>query len=404
MSYNVIADKIEIRSITENNKPRYLVNAIGAIANKKHIYEYIKKPDGTNKTLKSMFTPHCIQSIKDQSKSRRLFIDTQHELVRDASIKAIVKDKLSDDEFKRIGNMLNNKKLPLAKINDIDIEDENLHIYTEFNSAFRDIDDDHKNYFDAVWSSLENKYLNGVSINFGDMTYALDDNGDTVIDDIEVLGFSFLDAPAETANSIYEVAIRSIEEGIHIREGVKMEEEKKQFEAEKAKFEEEKKKLNNEKAELEKTKSEAVKQEELRKQEAEQAKINKDLEDKATQLKKLEEEKTKLQDELTRVKGVAAQTPPPAQSNNMQSTKNEQFYADKLKEISAPHRETMDTYKRGQLPLVDNTMKGFSELVNLQAQAKNYTADLDTESADGIKKSRLLDRTRADIVAPRSKT
>src|SRR3990167_9901420 len=102
MKYTFVTDSIEVRGLKENDKPRYIVNGTAILANKKHIYEWVKNKDGTTKTLKNMFTPHCIQSIKEQAKHKSIFIDIQHELVRNASIKALAKDKgYSEEEMKQ---------------------------------------------------------------------------------------------------------------------------------------------------------------------------------------------------------------------------------------------------------------------------------------------------------------
>src|SRR3990167_1050649 len=260
MKYTFVTDSIEVRGIKENDKPRYIVNGTAIVANKKHPYEWIKNRDGSIKSLKSVFTPHCIQSIKEQAKHRSVFMDVQHELVRNASIRALAKDKFTDEEQKQLDNMLKRKMLPLAKINDIEIEGDKLQIYTELNPMFREVDDDHKNYFDAVWYSLQNKFLNGISVNFGEFKYAYDDKGDMMIDDAEVIGFSYLDSPAGVEHSITEVMIRSLEEGKNNEEGKKMEDEKKQLELEKNKIETEKKNLENERIKYLKEKEELDKE------------------------------------------------------------------------------------------------------------------------------------------------
>ena len=398
MSYNVIIDRIETRNIRENNKPRYVVKGTAMIANKKHIHEYRKQPDGSFRTLKSMFTPNCLESIKKQAKSRKIFIDTQHELVRDASIKSIVKGKLSGDEQKQIDNMLKQKKLPLAKITDLEINDDRLDIETEFNSVFRDVDLDHKNYFDAVWSSLENKFLNGISINFGEFKYDTDEEGDTVIDDAEVLGFSFLDGAAEPDNGIYEVAIRAIEEGINVKEGVEMEEEKKKLEADKVKLEEDKKVFEAEKAATEKAKTdkaEADKKADIEKQATEQKKIEDNLAAKTEEAKKLAEEKEKLEGELNSAKGVVAQIHPSAQGDT--SKFNEEFYKKNLKSITADHDSAIEKIGKGQQPMIDKRMTGFGELINLQAK-NGPTVGLTTRQVEDIEESRLLERGEADLI------
>ena len=401
MNYKVITDRIEVRSLTENNKPRYIVKGTAMISNKKHTYEFTKQPDGSYKTLKEMFTPHCLESIKKQAMSRKIFIDTQHELVRDASIKSLMKGKLNPKEQKQMDNMLKGKRLPLAKITDITINDDRMDIETEFNPMFREVDSDHQKYFDAVWYSLENKYLNGISVNFGNFEVGEDEAGDKVIDDAEVLGFSFLDGAAEPDNNIYEVAIRALEEGIN--EGEKMKEEKEKLEAEKVKLEEEKKKVEEEKVAIEKKKTEdaeAEKKTELEKQEADQKKIQDDLVAKTEEAKKKSEEVTKLQDELNSVKGVVKPQTPPTQPGAGEKNYNEEFYKGNLKDITAKHDATMETISKGKQPLIDETMSGFGPLVFLQSKI-SPTAGMAKKDAEYIQEKRLLDRGGADIIVPK---
>lgn len=397
MNYDFIADRIEVRSLEENNKPRYVVKGTALVANKQHIYEFTKNKDGSYKTLKSLFTPHCIKSIKEQAQHKRLFVDTQHELVRDASIKSIVKGKLTPEEEKRIANMLERRKLPLAKVTDINILDDKLDIETELNPMFREIDDEHQKYFDAVWYSLQNKYLNGISVNFSDAKVIEEENGDTKIDDINILGFSYLDAPADSVNSIYEVAIRAIEDRTGER---KMEDEKVRLEQEKSRLEEERKQVEKEKADIQKQKDD-LKKAELDKQAADQKRIQDELFEKTEALKRAEEEKNKLRDELT-AKGTAKQIQPPYQPSGGK-VYNDGFYKENLKNITSEHDQTMEVIKRGQMPMIDNSMKGFSELINLQAKAGDYTADLDKDNADYVRQNRLLDRAGSDVVLDRTK-
>lgn len=412
MIFNVITDKIEVRSIKDGDKPRYIVKGIGLVANQKDIYEYTKNADGTYKTLKSMFTPNCIKSIKKQSKYKKLFIDSQHELASNANIKSMLKDKLTPDEKKQLDIMLKTKMLPFAKLNDIEIEENAIKLDTELNPAFRDVDEVHKNYFDAIWYSLEHKFLNGISINFGEFKYTTDENGDTVIDDVDVLGFSYVDGAAHHDNSIYEVAIRAIKEGINIREGSTMTEESDKLETEKKQFEEEKKQFETEKAEVAKQKEEADKKADIEKQAAEQKQLEDNLAKTNDNLKKVQEDKEKLQAELTSVKGTVAQTTPPSASGNpnpnQAQSEDPKFYQDQLKEISAAHDKTMEIISKGQKPLVDESLSGFGKLINLQAQSRNYaakahnyTADMDPSSVANIEELRLLDKSDGDIVAVR---
>ena len=406
MKYSFVTDKIEVRGLKENDKPRYIVNGTAILANKPHIYEYIKNKDGTTKTLKNIFTPNCIRSIKEQAKHKSLFIDIQHELVRNASIKALAKDKLNTEEQKQLDNMLKRKMLPLAKLSDIEVDENELKIYTELNPMFREVDEDHKNYFDAVWYSLENKYLNGISPNFGNFKYAFDEQNNMVIDDVEVLGFSYVDAAAGHEHSITEVAIRALEEG-QTKEGErKIEEEKKALELEKKNFENERIKYLKEKEDLEKDKlrlqtmsEEAEKKAQLEKQAKEQENIQKELQEKTEAIKKLQEENSKFQEELNRAKGVVKDKSNPNMPAGF-NPNDPKFYAEKLKEITAKHDATVQIIKSGKIPMQDERFSGFSEMANLSARAGNLTADLSEKDAEYVREHRLLDRSGWDLITP----
>lgn len=395
MSYNFIADRIEVRASKKGESPRYIVKATALVPNKKDIYEYQKRKDGSIKSFKSMFTDNCIKSIKEQSKHKHLFVDSQHELALNTNIKSLLKGKLSDEELKRIDIMLKTKQMPLAKLNEIEVTEDGLQIETELNPMFREFDIDHQKYFDAVWYNLENKYLNGVSINFvpTDITYDVD--GDQVINDVDIFGFSYVDNPALADNGIYEVAIRSMQEGINVRSGVNMEDEKVKLDAEKAKLVEERAKIEAEKSAIEKQK-EDMKQAEIARQAAEHKRTQDELAAKAEALKQAEADKVKLQEELNRAKGIIGQQTPPSQRQGEQKY-DEKFYEENIKKITAKHDATMEVIRKGQQPLVDNRMSGFGELINLQAKI-SPVAGLRKEDADYIQEHRLLERGNADIV------
>ena len=213
MNYTFTTDQIEVRSLKEGRIPKYVVRGRGMVSGIKDTYQFSKNPDGTYKTFHSMFTENCLNSIKSQASHKRLFVDAQHDLALNINIRSMLKDKLKEDELKKVDQMLKMKELPLAKINDIEIKDNSLIVDTELNPAFRSLDREHEAYFDSVWYSLQNKFLNGISVNFANPKIIQDDGGDQVIDDVEVLGFSYVDAPASHENSIMEVAIRAMQEG-----------------------------------------------------------------------------------------------------------------------------------------------------------------------------------------------
>ena len=394
----IITDRIEIRSIVDtSNKKRYVVKGTALMSNKQDIYEYNKNKDGSYKVLKSIFTPNCLQSIKKQAEHKKLFVDVQHELACNSIIRSKIKGKLSKEDIAEIEVMLKIKKVPIAKITDIDLLEDRLDITTELNPMFREIDDEHKNYFDAVWYSLENKFLNGISVNLGQYKYAYDEDENKVIDDIDILGFSYVDSPANIDNSIYEVAMRVLKEtgGKNKMENDKTDEERIILEQEKQKYLKDKEEVAKLRGEIEEEKRKL----EIEKQKNEQKNIERELLEKTEELKRISEEKETLKKELTSAKGLIK----PGFDKYSESGKkvyDEKFFTEKLNEITAEHRKTMEAFNSGKRPLQNNIFKGFGELVQLQAQIGDVTIALDEKDAQYIKEKRLLDIQPTDIITP----
>ncbi len=403
MSYKFITDSIEVRGLKEGRVPRYIVNGKGLVAGIKDTYDYFKRPDGTYRTFHSMFTSNCLDSIKKQAVHKRLFIDAQHETALNINIRSMLKDKLSKDEISKIDKMLKIKELPLAKLNDIEIKNDSLMLYTELNPAFRELDKEHKSYFDATWYSLENKFLNGISINFANAKIINDENNEMVIDDIDVLGFSYVDAPASPENTITEVAIRAMKEGEKMAEEKKEDETKVQLETGELKkqmeslqdelktIKEEKEKTENENKEKETKEKEA----EIIKQKEEQKQMIDDLQKKADELKKNKEE-----GEKNSAKGEVNQTDKYGKQLESQ-TKDKTFYVENLKKITEGHDATMKTINSGKIPSLDKKMEGFSELVNLQAKSNDPTLGMPEEDAKLAQDLGLLKKGTADIIVPK---
>ena len=409
MSYKIVTDRLEVRSALDSKKPRYIVNGYALVPDKFDSYGYDKDAKGNiEKVRRSMFTKNCIDSIKKQSKFKKFFVDTKHQLYHDANIKSMIKGKVSPKEEKEIESFLEAKKLPIAKLNDITIDDKGLFIESELNPMFREVDADHKNYFDAIWYSLENKFLNGISINFIPTDVVQDKEGRDVINDVDIDGFSYVDRPSLPEHNIAEVAIRSAQDFVKESEGEdKMKEEKEKIEAEKVQLEKDKKEVADEKAKIEKEKEdktkteEEKKKEEVDKQAEELKKTKEELDAKNEELKKINDAKGEKDKELNSAKGVVKETPPPSQDTG-KGEKGEEFYKENLKKITEEHDKTQEIIQKGQKPMIDNSMSGFAEMVNLQAKAGNLTADLDDKNAEYIRENRLLDRGKADLIAPRA--
>lgn len=406
MSYTFTTDSIEVRTSREGDKPRYIVRGKAMVAGVKDTYRYDKNKDGTYKTLHSIFTKNCIDKIKKQAPFKKYFVDAQHSNILDAQMVSMLKGKLSDEELKEFKQKLGAKEMPLAKITSLDIEDNQLIVETELNPAFRSLNKEHEVYFDSTWSSLQNKFLNGISVNMANTHYDYDADGNKVIDDAEIIGFSYVDAPASHENSIMEVAIRAM------TEGTKMTEPKKN-EIKAADVEAMKKELEAKNTELEAIKTERAKAEADAKQKAaddqkktveeqmaEQKKINEDLQ---KRINDVEAKAAAPVDTTNSAKGVVAQVIPPTQPTQP-AADDPKVYTENLKKITAKHDETVKLIKEGKSPNIDNRMEGMGELVNLQAKINNPTAGMEFEHPEDERLARkLMEKGQGDIVVNKNK-
>jgi flagellar biosynthesis GTPase FlhF len=412
-SYKFVTDRIEVRSIQKGGRtPKYNVRGYGAIANKKHIYQYETGKDGKTKALKSMFTPHCVSSMKRQAKSKSIFVDSLHELGVNANIKSLLKNKLDSTDMSRINTWLKTKTLPFSKVEDLNIDDKGLYLDTYLNPAFRDVDEDHRNYFDAIWSSLENHYINGMSVNMIPTDVVKDDDGDLVINDVNLLGFSYVDNQAEEDCSIVEVAMRAAQE--FKDEGENMEEAKKN--------EDMKKELDSKTEELKKAQEELANVKKKQEEEAkktEEEKVKSEKEDIEKQRREMEETNKKLEAEIEKLKkennnkdnqeadsGQSTVKPQDKFAGNAGEGKpkyDEKFYKDQIAEITADHDATI---KAGKGYLVDSAMKGFGQLSVLVRETKGVdtsTLGLSETNARIVKEEGLMRRDEGDLVTSKVK-
>lgn len=349
-------------------------------------YKWMKKSDGSYRTFKSLFTDKCIEDIKNQLNNKTVFVDALHTIATEEGILKMLKDKgASTDEISQAKEMLKQKKLPLAKITEVDVDDYGFSIATETNPYFAEVDVDHSNYYDAVTSSLLEGYLNAYSVNFNpvDFVNEQDDSGNewTKFDKVDFYGVSYTGSPALHTNTLTEVSLRSMMEVRSQNEGGKMSDTNEKNESAGTPVEPVKQvaqapatpaqnkisdvdveKIVEKKLAEERTKAEeAGKAEEIKKQEQEQTKtidqLHKDIE---ALSKKQEESESKR-------KGITPQVDKYGDGNK---ETNQQWLKSKTDEITKDHEEYMEQINKGVHPgLVrqGTFFKGWGQLVQLQA-------------------------------------
>jgi len=229
--YSFVTDRIEVRaSNLTGSEPQYVVRGYASIPNKKDIYKYQKTPNGI-KSFKSLFTDNAIASMKKQAKAKKVFVDAEHKIATEINVRSILEEvskKTGTDiteETNQISDFLKFSQLPLARVEDIIVDDNGLFVDTRMNPSFKELE---PKYFNAVWNSLQQGFLNGISINFSPTKVQeqfVDGEWVTVIDDLDLYGFSYTGQPALADNSILEVAMRSAMEVRQSMKGEKMTEQ-----------------------------------------------------------------------------------------------------------------------------------------------------------------------------------
>jgi len=219
MSYNFYLSKIETRTEEINGTREYVVKGYATVPN--HIYSYKNEMQNgkVTRSFKEYFSEKGIKNIVRKAKMANVFADIGHKTTGYYNIAAIMKDiegksnlNLSEEKEYILGRF-KSTDVPMFKVNDMIIDDKGVFLDIRGNPYYRNIDEDHKKYFDAVWKSLEDKYINGMSLNFttpADGIIKVNDNL-SQIDDADVLGITLQSGAANDMATITEVAIRCLE-------------------------------------------------------------------------------------------------------------------------------------------------------------------------------------------------
>src|SRR3990167_11431698 len=101
----------------------------------------------------------------------------------------------------------------MFKVQNIQIDDKGLFVEVRGNPFYREMDEDHRKYFDSVWSSIESGFINGMSLNMKPTAMVQAGEDLTQIDDVDIYGISLTGSPANPMTSITEFAMRSINRG-----------------------------------------------------------------------------------------------------------------------------------------------------------------------------------------------
>jgi len=396
MKFSIEAPKIEIRTITSDKKKSLNIRALAMVPNKYDIYKTVKDKSGKIKSFKSIFTDKCIESIKKQAKTKPFFIDAMHQTAFSLNTKRYLEGKgLKSEEIEPVLNYYQIGKLPLFRLNNIDFADEGVIIDFNMNPVYRDLDEQHKSYYDAVEYSLQNGYLKGVSANFGIKSVDGPDD-DLRINDVDMYGFSVMDATASSETNILDVAVRTMMQFRTNEEGGRMSDEieKKLKDAEErlAKAEEALRKKEQEAEAKLKELEDKNKQTEISKQQEEWKKQQEDLHRKLDEQSKIIEaiqKKTENQGKVPMGQDKYGQM----QNEDKKVGKNEALA--KLREEFKVYEEGQKAIKMGRMPPPDYDPAFAGQLLQIGADINSHMAGLTEEGR------RLIGKSAGDVVVPR---
>lgn len=209
---------MEARAKEESGRKKYTIKGYATVPN--HIYPFNYHMDGNviKQSFKEYFTDKAVENIIRKTKKSNIFADVSHQIGTMANIEHMLNDaqtKKGIDLSKEREFILTRMKsldLPLFKVEDMKLDEKGIFVEIQANPYYREIDEEHKQYFDAVWNSLESGFLSAMSINFKPTAFTKVSPEVTQIDDADVFGISLVSNPANDMATITEVAMRSINE------------------------------------------------------------------------------------------------------------------------------------------------------------------------------------------------
>lgn len=393
MSYNFDL-LIETRSSNDSGVPNYIVKGYATTPNNAYTYDY-------KRNLKEIFSEEGIRNFTEKAKNKQIFIDALHEIGTLHNTKQLLQqiqmrsgvDISKESEI--IIDSIKHSDIPLAKLDSLNMDERGVFVETKLNPLYKEVDDSHRKYFDAIWYSLQNGYLNKFSINYKPTrTHSEIINGEIIpkIDDVDVFGISFTQGAANDMCDITEVAMRSAvdanNEVKRMEEDLKRQNEEMRAEIEALKRKEAERLANEQRlAEEQKQKEIQMQQDGLKRQQEEIQK----------QKEELERQKRDVESQLSKKSIV----PPESQFRSQNKGSNlindmKELYPEVQTPKSGARINHYGFYNSNTTrPNIDGKI-GFGELIHAQAVGKTIQDYPEYQK-------RLIGRESSDIVFSRNK-
>jgi len=301
--YLAMTDDFEIRSSLKDKIKRYYARGFASF----------KGLDAAGTKLNSK----AMEKVKRDLLARDVRVGTQHSnVLGDKIIQNLLQLKekysLEGKDVSLIDNAIyyaSKKQLPLGKTRIAEVTKDGVQVEVEINPYLRELN---PNYYDAVINMLEDKFLDGFSIEFANAKThdELDESGSRfkVISDLDVMGLEFVSGAANPNARITEVFCRMA--GVKDMEEKKMEDvvSKEEYDKIKVQLEEADNKLKSAEEELKKMKPEDKKEDEKLIVEGDKKLKNEELDSLKEELSELKELIKSMKDDkkLSGAKGIVS--------------------------------------------------------------------------------------------------
>ncbi len=219
-------ENIETRSSKSKKSKKIIRGRAKLTPGKQYAYLFDSDEQGNPiKSLKEVFSEQGWNTIKKKIMGRGVFVDDNHKTVIDLKLNRYLNDlsretgKNLDDIKAEIKRWIKASDMPLFKLEDAQLEDDSVMLEIAMNPYFRDIDESHKAYYDAVSNSVDEGFLNSLSLNFSptDWTEYITDQGTCIpmINDCDVYGISLVHhAGHDDMQDVLEVSMRAVQDVI----------------------------------------------------------------------------------------------------------------------------------------------------------------------------------------------
>lgn len=206
--------KIEVRSSIDKGVKKYIIKGYATTKGNPYAYEKIKDKEGNPiKSFREFFTEEGMENIRRKAKIQNIWVDYGHHTAFGYNIQKALADVETrsgidlSEEKNYVKNAFQIGDIPMFKLEDLSFDDNGAFVEIHANPFYENYSEEHKKKFETTWNSLENGFINGISLNFKPYTVKVNDTLNA-INDADIFGISLLSGASNDMATITEVAVR----------------------------------------------------------------------------------------------------------------------------------------------------------------------------------------------------